>query len=759
MKFKTSPPGSWWSGGREGIASPGTAASPLRSEQERTDRLLIVARELTRGGAAYLALRHARRLSARYPVDVLVTGPCDDDFLGDFPEQIPVYRLDESPSSRDADWRRVLHRFALDHSQETPFRRQYHTLLATSTFPDLSACSAVCTVRASRCLLFLVDESLAFYPSLGPPRRDVVEQCIARADLVLPVSRRLWYRMAEHCPVLLTREWQCLQPPVDAETIVQLGGEPQTVVTRRDVPNVLTIARLSPEKQIPLYVRIHQRLKEAGVRFRWYVIGGGPEEPRVRAEIRDRGMEDDFILLGKQDNVYSILKSCDVLALFSRTEGCPTVVLEALALGLPVIMTNVSGSEEMIGHGTTGLIVANDPDAIASGLARIVQDGDLRQFLRENIARLAARPSASRQGHGLQTLIETPSPPAPAPRVTILIPTYNQERFIDKAIASALGQDYPSLEVVVLDDASTDGTGRAARAWAYDRRFRYLCNDRKLGRVANYRRGLTDHARGEWVLMLDGDDYLADPGFIGRACKAIDRHRDRPIVFAQAGHRVRHLDGRWGDADVLPPIEGAERVLTGAGYLRFVFETNFFTHLGAIYRRESALRAGSYTADISSSDMDSLLRLALDGEVLLLKQIAGYWVQHGSNTSAHLPIEHLGANVRIFRRVVRLAVRRGLSSWGELDGPLTRYEARTLVYLFNTMIGGAVRRPLDLVRLLYIALAINPALIRDERFLTACRGYARIMIRPVLEHSHLGRSILYAFRLLRVVYRRLAANH
>ena len=108
---------------------------------------------------------------------------------------------------------------------------------------------------------------------------------------------------------------------------------------------------------------------------------------------------------------------------------------------------------------------------------------------------------------------------------------------------------------------------------------------------------------------------------------------------------------------------------------------------------------------------------------------------------------------------MRLAVRRGLSSWGELDGPLTRYEARTLVYLFNTMIGGAVRRPLDLVRLLYIALAINPALIRDERFLTACRGYARIMIRPVLEHSHLGRSILYAFRLLRVVYRRLAANH
>jgi hypothetical protein len=258
--------------------------------------------------------------------------------------------------------------------------------------------------------------------------------------------------------------------------------------------------------------------------------------------------------------------------------------------------------------------------------------------------------------------------------------------------------------------------------------------------------------------MLDGDDYLADQGFIGRACEAIDLHRDRPIVFAQAGHRVRHLDGRWGDADVLPPIEGAERVLTGAAYLRFVFETNFFTHLGALYRREPALRAGFYTAEISSSDMDSLLRLALDGEVLLLNQIAGYWVQHGSNTSARLALEDFGANVRIFRRAARQAVRRGLCSWGELHGPLTRYEARTLVYLFNTRIAGTGRRPLDLARFLGIALAINPALLRNERFLTACRGYARTLIRPVLEQGHLGRSILYAFRLLRAIYRRLGGK-
>ena len=280
-----------------------------------------------------------------------------------------------------------------------------------------------------------------------------------------------------------------MQPPVDAEAVLSLASEPQTVVAPGDVPNVVTVGRISPEKQISLCLRVHHWLKGTGVRFRWYVIGDGPEEPKARAEIRELGMEDDFILLGRRDNVFSILKACDAFALFSMSEGCPTAVLEALTLGLPAIMTDVNGAEEMIDHESTGLIVANDPAAIADGLTRIVQDAGLRQRFRENLANRDARPDAGRKDSALLDIVGTPGPTAPAPKVTILIPTYNQERFIDRAIASALWQDHPSLEVVVLDDASTDGAGRAARAWSHDPRFRYACNERNLGRVENYRRG------------------------------------------------------------------------------------------------------------------------------------------------------------------------------------------------------------------------------------------------------------------------------
>jgi len=505
-----------------------------------------------------------------------------------------------------------------------------------------------------------------------------------------------------------------------------------------EVPAVLTVARLTPEKQVGQCVKVHARLKAAGIRFRWYVIGTGSEEALLRAEIHRLGLEDDFLLLGNQANVYACMQACDVLALLSSSEGCPTVVLEALTLGRPVIVTDVNGADELIEHEKTGLIVPNDPDAMAAGLARLLQDDSLRRRFREALAEGAGFAAAVPQREDLLDKIEATAP-ASTPKVSILIPTYNQERFIERAIASALAQDFLSLEIVVIDDASTDGTGTAARAWKQDPRFRYVRNEHNLGRVANYRRALAELARGDWVLLLDGDDFLTDAGFIRRACAALARHADRPIVFAQAGHRVHHLNGQRPDADILPPIDGDEDVRSGADYLHFVFETGFFTHLGALYDRRAALRIGFYTADISSSDMESFFRLALEGEVLLLNTIAGCWVQHGANTSSSLRLADLTPNVRIFSQSARLAVQRGLARWRDYSESLRRYEAKTLLHLFGLTVGKTAPSPLALLRLLGIAFRINPRLLRDRLFLSGCLRLVRPLARVALDRSRMVR--------------------
>jgi glycosyltransferase involved in cell wall biosynthesis len=289
------------------------------------------------------------------------------------------------------------------------------------------------------------------------------------------------------------------------------------------------------------------------------------------------------------------------------------------------------------------------------------------------------------------------------------------------------------LEVLVLDDASTDGTPALIQKWKADPRFRYVRNEGNLGRVANYRKGIAEHARGDWALMLVGDDYLTDPSFITRAWEAVRRRKGRKILFAQAGHRVCYRDRKEPEVDILPPMEGPEKIISGGDYINFVFETNFFTHLGILFDRQEAVRKGCYTADVISSDMDSFLRLALEGEVILLNTIAGCWVQHGKNTSSRPVLSDIPATTRIFRQIAQSAVERGLASKAQLEPALSRYEAQTLAYLFNQSLAHSEGPGFPWIKIWSVALSVNPRLLMSFRFTASYFRMVRKFIKKRLK--------------------------
>src|SRR4051812_2699160 len=128
------------------------------------------------------------------------------------------------------------------------------------------------------------------------------------------------------------------------------------------------------------------------------------------------------------------------------------------------------------------------------------------------------------------------------PLVSIMIPTYNQADVVGKAIESALAQTYANLEIILADDASTDGTREVAQRYTADPRFRYCRNELRLGRVGNYRDTLYVKARGTWALNVDGDDYLIDNRFIEDAIQAADGRDD--VVMVCGGQRILMNDGR-----------------------------------------------------------------------------------------------------------------------------------------------------------------------------------------------------------------------
>jgi len=94
------------------------------------------------------------------------------------------------------------------------------------------------------------------------------------------------------------------------------------------------------------------------------------------------------------------------------------------------------------------------------------------------------------------------------PRVTVLMPAYNVERYIGQAIKSVLDQTFTQFELLVIDDASTDGTLDIVHAFASDSRVRVVRQEHNRGRPRTRNHGL-DIAKSEYVAFLDADDYCA----------------------------------------------------------------------------------------------------------------------------------------------------------------------------------------------------------------------------------------------------------
>lgn len=112
--------------------------------------------------------------------------------------------------------------------------------------------------------------------------------------------------------------------------------------------------------------------------------------------------------------------------------------------------------------------------------------------------------------------------------VSICIPTYNGAKYLQQCLQSAQAQTFTAVEILLVDDCSSDGTVDLARALtAGDPRVRVLCNDRNLGLVGNWNR-CVELARGEWIKYLFQDDWL-EPDCVERMVSAAAR----PLVFCR----------------------------------------------------------------------------------------------------------------------------------------------------------------------------------------------------------------------------------
>lgn len=140
-------------------------------------------------------------------------------------------------------------------------------------------------------------------------------------------------------------------------------------------PVIGTVARLHRQKGVANLLRAAPRILGGFPEARIAVVGDGPEGLRLRREAQRLNPEGRFLFLGERKDADSVLSLFDVFVLPSLWEGLPFVLIEAAALGKPIVATAVDGVPEMLEDGKTGLLVPpNDPSALASAVIRLLRD-------------------------------------------------------------------------------------------------------------------------------------------------------------------------------------------------------------------------------------------------------------------------------------------------------------------------------------------------------------------------------------------------
>jgi hypothetical protein len=169
----------------------------------------------------------------------------------------------------------------------------------------------------------------------------------------------------------------------------------------------------------------------------------------------------------------------------------------------------------------------------------------------------------------------------PVPLVSVCIPTYNYARFLPRTIESVLGQTHSELELVVLDDASTDDTTVVVQGYAGDPRLRFVRHERNVGLFANFNACL-DEATGDYVKVLCADDWLHERS-LEDGLAALERSPSAGLATSPAWH-----------VDVAGRVTGMVRAPFGAE--------------PRVVPREEAIRAHAVWGNVAGMPTHVLLR-------------------------------------------------------------------------------------------------------------------------------------------------------
>lgn len=149
--------------------------------------------------------------------------------------------------------------------------------------------------------------------------------------------------------------------------------------------NVVTVCRLAHEKGVERAIEAVAAAAEKGLAVTLHIVGSGAMERELRESVRGRGLEESVRFYGERENPYPFMAGADLFVLTSYHEAAPMVIEEARCLGLPVLTTRTTSSDEMVLEANCGWVCENDHKAITESLLALVENKDRLRRMKQSL--------------------------------------------------------------------------------------------------------------------------------------------------------------------------------------------------------------------------------------------------------------------------------------------------------------------------------------------------------------------------------------
>ena len=166
---------------------------------------------------------------------------------------------------------------------------------------------------------------------------------------------------------------------INQEQIREQAKQPGGFTDDFDGYRILTVGRLTSQKDFQVSVEAMKLLKDSGVKARWYILGEGEKRAELEAKIRELGLGQDFFLPGAVENPYPYMAQADLYVHATRFEGKSIAIQEAQTLGCAIIASNCSGNREQIVPEIDGLLCEMTPDGICKSVRELLEDAEKRR--------------------------------------------------------------------------------------------------------------------------------------------------------------------------------------------------------------------------------------------------------------------------------------------------------------------------------------------------------------------------------------------